>query len=933
MTTTLTIPNFSLVLLIGASGSGKSTFAAKHFLPTEVLSSDRLRGVVSDDENSLEATNDAFDALHYLAAIRLRRRKLVVVDATNVQPDSRKPLLKLAADHDALAAAIVLNLPERVCQDRNRTRPERDFGPHVVRNQTRSLRHSLRDLRREGFRYVYVLDENRIDAAQIERTPLWTDRSTDHGPFDIIGDVHGCCDELVELLGLLGYVADDGRSTMDDVQAHEEPDPAWTPGSGIDQAVPGHRHAAPHRPSSIVDRHPSEDHRPSSIVHRPTANHRPSPIVYRHPEGRKAVFLGDLVDRGPKVVETARLVMEMVEAGQALCVPGNHDIKLMRCLQGKRVQMTHGLPDTVAQIESLPEDGREDFRQEFVKFVDGMVSHYLLNDGKLVVAHAGMIESYQGRASGRVREFAIWGDTTGETDEFGLPIRYPWATEYRGSALVVYGHTPVPEAEWLNRTINIDTGCVFGGKLTALRYPEREFVQVPAKQLYAIPARPFLPDDGPLTMDDQGSAPSIVHRLSSPLRSSDDDLLDAKDVLGKHIINTRLAGNVIVKAENSAAAFEVMSRFAVEPRWLIYLPPTMSPCETSSEPGYLEYPAEAFSYYYEQGIGSVVCQTKHMGSRAIIVICRGEQAAFKRFGARNAIGECYTRTGRRFFEDESLHRSFLQEACGAFEGSGLWDELETDWACIDCELMPWNAKAQGLLRNQYAPVGAAAKLALTAAVEVTRKAMVRGIGLGGLDESLERRLTDAELFTQAYGHYCWDVAGLGGLRVAPFHLLATESKTYFDRNHDWHVSTLARLVEASQVFMQTENRSVGLLEASSQAAAVDWWIDYTGSGGEGMVVKPKDFVVRGSHGLVQPAIKVRGRDYLRIIYGPEYTEPDNISRLRSRALGRKRGLAAREFALGVEGLERFVRHEPLRSVHECAFAVLALESEPVDPRL
>jgi protein phosphatase len=854
----ITIPDFSLVVLIGVSGSGKSTFAAKHFKETEVLSSDRFRALVSDDENSLDATTDAFDALHYLARVRLRRRRLVVIDATNIQSDARKPFLKIAVENDALPVAIVLNLPERLCQDRNLSRHDRDFGPHVIRNQSRQLRQSLKKLRAEGFRHVTILNTpEEADSASITRTPLWTDRRREHGPFDIVGDVHGCIDELRELLGALGYSAN-------------------------------------------------------------------SAGVYRHPEGRKLVFLGDLADRGPGVVEVFRLVMDAVAAKSALCVPGNHDIKLMRWLQGKNVQVTHGLADSIAQIEALPEDAVQSFRQEAAIFVDRLVSHYLLDDGKLVVAHAGMKELYQGRASGRVRDFAIWGDTTGETDEFGLPVRYPWAEDYRGSAMVVYGHTPVPEPEWLNRTINIDTGCVFGGRLTALRYPEREIVQVPAKRVYAQPAKPFL-DGRPATAD--------AEEPISTLQWAADELLRAEDVLGKRIVQTRLAGNVTVRAENSAAAPEVMSRFAVEPRWIIYLPPTMSPSETTQEPGFLEYPREAFNYFRNQGVESVVCQTKHMGSRAIVVLCRDESAASRRFGARGTIGECYTRTGRRFFNDESLHNAFLSEAAAAVGRTGLWDELETDWICLDCELMPWNAKAQALLRDQYAPVAAAGRLSLETAIESVKQAAARGIPLEQVADTLERRRDNVERYRLAYAQYCWDVNGLQYLQLAPFHVLASEGRTYFDRDHEWQISVLSRLADQSDLFRTTESRSVNLRNVSEESDLTDWWVQYTESGGEGMVVKPKDFVARGSRGLIQPAVKVRGREYPRIIYGLEYTEEANLTRLRNRFLGAKRGLAVKEFALGVEGLERFVRREPLRRVHECAFAVLSLESEPVDPRL
>ena len=252
----------------------------------------------------------------------------------------------------------------------------------------------------------------------------------------------------------------------------------------------------------------------------------------------------------------------------------------------------------------MPDEVREPFCKELAEFLDGLVSHYVLDDGKLVVAHAGMKEEMQGRGSGKVRDFALYGETTGETDEFGLPVRYNWAAEYRGSAMVVYGHTPVPEPEWLNRTVNIDTGCVFGGKLTALRYPEREFVSVPAARTYCEPARPFLPDDQ--------QAPALT------AQQAHDDVLDAEDVLGKRIVSTRLRGNVTIREENATAALEVMSRFAANPKWLIYLPPTMSPCETSSEPGLLEHPAEAFAYFRSQGVPQVVCEEKHMGSRAVV---------------------------------------------------------------------------------------------------------------------------------------------------------------------------------------------------------------------------------------------------------------------------------------------------------------------------
>jgi protein phosphatase len=846
------IPDLCLVALIGPTGSGKSTFASRHFKPTEVLSSDTFRGIVGDDPNDQSVTSEAFDALHYVAGLRLGRRRLVVVDATSVKPQDRAMLVRTARAHDVLAVAFVLNIDERICVERNKSRPDRQLGPRVVRNHLQNLRRGLRGLQREGFRYVYIFNSPaEVDAATVTRTPLWTDRRADPGPFDIVGDIHGCYDELVEVLDQLGYRHDDEAGM-------------------------------------------------------------------RHPDGRRVVFLGDLVDRGPKVVETVNLARRMVAAGQALCVPGNHDVKFSRYLRGKKVQVSHGLAESIAQFEAMPEDERAAWRRDYLAFADELVSHYMLAGGMLVVAHAGMKEAYQGRASGRVRDFALFGETTGETDEFGLPIRYNWAADYRGTAAVVYGHTPVPEAEWINNTINIDTGCVFGGRLTALRWPERELVSVAAHETYAQPARPLTSTGGE----------------ASPTSSSD-TLLRIEDVVGKQLVATRLAGNVILEENQAAAALEVMSRFALDPRWLIYLPPTMSPSETSRQPGWLEYPSEAFDYYRGQGVPRVVCEEKHMGSRAVVVVCRDNEVAARRFGVAESQtpGACYTRTGRRFFDDDALDSAFLTRLSSALTRAGFWERFDTDWVCLDAELLPWSAKAQGLLREQYAPVAAAGQAALAAAIDATALGRAQSEGVVPLLERLRLRQNNLARYIDAYRRYCWETAGLDGVRLAPFHLLATEGRAYFDRDHLWHMSELATLAAADPLFLATEHRAVNVLDEAECAAAAHWWEEITARGGEGMVVKPLDVIVRGSRGLVQPALKTRGREYLRIIYGPDYTDPANLERLRSRGLRAKRALAAREFALGVESLERFVRREPLWRVHQAVFAVLALESEPVDPRL
>ncbi|WP_031022119.1 polynucleotide kinase-phosphatase [Streptomyces sp. NRRL S-1314] len=838
----LPVTDLSLVVLIGASGSGKSTFARRHFKPTEVISSDFCRGLVADDENDQSASRDAFDVLHYIAGKRLAAGRRTVVDATSVQQEARRQLIDLARQHDVLPIAIVLDVPEQVCAERNAARTDRAGMPRrVIQRHTRELRRSLRHLEREGFRKVHVLrGVEEVEHATVVTEKRFNDLTHLTGPFDIVGDVHGCASELEALLGKLGYV------------------------DGV------------------------------------------------HPEGRTAVFVGDLVDRGPDSPGVLRRVMAMVKSGNALCVPGNHENKFGRHLKGRKVQHTHGLAETIAQMEGESEE----FRAEVREFVEGLVSHYVLDGGKLVVCHAGLPEKYHGRTSGRVRSHALYGDTTGETDEFGLPVRYPWAEDYRGRAAVVYGHTPVPEATWLNNTICLDTGAVFGGKLTALRWPERELVDVPAERVWYEPVRPL--------------------RTEAP-GGHEGRPLDLADVHGRRVVETRHMGRVGVREENAAAALEVMSRFALDPRLLPYLPPTMAPTATSQRDGYLEHPEEAFARYAQDGVARVVCEEKHMGSRAVALVCRDASVAVRRFGAAGGeTGSLYTRTGRPFFDDAEMTEEVLGRLRTAVTEAGLWEELATDWLLLDAELMPWSLKASGLLRSQYAAVGAAAGAVFPSALAALEGAAARGVDVGELLTRQRERAGAASGFTDAYRRYCWTTDGLDGVRLAPFQILAVQGRSLAALPHDRQLALIDRMVEhdATGLLRTTRRLFVETADPESVRAGVDWWLEMTGRGGEGMVVKPVDALARDGAGrLVQPGIKCRGREYLRIVYGPEYTRPENLARLRSRFLGHKQSLALREYALGLEALDRLADGEPLWRVHEPVFAVLALESEPVDPRL
>ena len=851
---TVNIPELSLVVLIGASGSGKTRFAQEHFEPTEILSSDRCRAMVSDDETNQEATHDAFDVLYYVLRKRLERGRLTVIDATNVETKARQSLIAVAREYHFLLTAIVFNLPEKVLFERNEQREDRRLPRNVVRRQLRMLKPQGSHLRREGFHQVIIFSaQEEINDFNWQRQPLWTDKTREHGPFDVIGDVHGCFDELRLLIEKLGYQL---------------------------TKIQGHYHV-------------------------------------EHPQNRKLIFLGDLVDRGPRIVEVLQLAMDTVEEGTALAVMGNHESKLLKKMKGRDVLVTHGLQQTLEQISGEPAD----FTLRVKHFLDGLLSHYVLDERQLVVAHAGLPASMHGRGSARVRDFALYGETTGEKDEFGLPIRYNWASDYRGKALVIYGHTPVPNPEWLNRTLNIDTGCVFGGKLTAFRYPESEWVDVEARKTYYDPIRPL--------------GAGVKHESAS-ISPEPDPLFDLADFVGPKRIHTRLLGDVVIPETNAQAALEVLSRYTVNPKALIYLPPTMSPAETSKLPGLLEHPQDAFAYFHKQGVYQLVLEPKHMGSRAIILVCRDDETLGTRFGlhAQNP-GIVYTRSGREFFTDSVQGTQFIERVRQAALQANLFSLLHSDWLILDAEIMPWSFKAEQLLTTQYAKVGRAAIMGLDAAGDRFSQARKRGLDLSQWEKTFSHRKSDVEQFTQSYRRYSWPVNNIDDIKVAVFHLLASEGAVHSAQSHLWHLDMAHRLRETNPEFFQdTPFLQIDTNNPHTMAQGVKWWEELTQQGQEGMVVKPLSFIARHPRGkLVQPAIKVRGREYLRIIYGPNYTDDENLIRLRQRFVGTKRHLALREFALGLEALNRFVEHEPLYRIHECIHGVLALESEGVDPRL
>lgn len=846
------IPDFCLVLLVGASGSGKSHLAHTLFSEDEVLSADHFRKLVSGDEMDQRSTEDAFECLYHIAQKRLDRRKLTVIDATNLHNWARNKALKFAQDNNCFCIALALNIPESECQRNNAARIDKRFAPRIIKHQCAEFTHSLKNLKKENFRQVHILNSRKeINELEISRVPLWTDKSSLHGPFDIIGDVHGCYDELCKLLRSLSYQVQEDQH----------------------MAIP--------------------------------------------PQGRKAIFLGDLCDRGPASVPVLRMVMNMCAADHALCVPGNHDDKLARYLAGKKVQIANGLECSVAELEK--ED--KSFRKRVGEFLHSLVSHFVLDDGRLVVCHAGLPAKMQGRSSKAVREFCLYGNPTGNIDEYGLPERYDWTQDYDGIALVAYGHSPDLDTKVVNKTICLDGGCAFGGKLAALRYPEMEILSQPAMREYFHPKKPLV-------------------------KTTTAALPDAQILLGRQCIETSLGINIIRDEERSLTALETMGRFAIDPRWLIYLPPTMSPCESSTLPDYLEHPLEALSYYANRGVKKIICEEKHMGSRAIAIICKDENAAKKHFSTVNEqCGIISSRTGRPFFTpaQKAIQSVLLAQIRSALDSTAFWKKYDAEWLCLDCEIMPWSYKAQTLVNKQYAPYGIAGINGLEKSLEklsqLDRRQRHDGSFLTEAEastmEALRSRLIEKRDSINAYNKvwqsYCQPVNGIEDIRLAPFHILASDKKVWSDVSHDRQLQIIEEHLGKLPFFKATRNRIINLENEEEKSAACAFWADLLAEGAEGMVVKPLDFVPRQGNKLLQPALKCRGREYLRIIYGSDYLK--YIDKFKIRNISAKRNRALKEFALGLEALERFIRGESLPKVHECVFTILALESEAQDARL
>lgn len=860
------LPFSGIVLLIGPSNSGKTTFLKKmidsgQIQPSEVVSSDYFRILVSDVEfldwnhrpkdeadrifeEYQQISAEAFSLMDTLIEKRCKLNKLTFIDATHLYTDDRKRYIALARNHHVPIVSIVFDLDLSVLLERDEMR-EKPRGKRRVKQQYQVFKRERSLIKKEGYLATYFI-QNLQDIRLIRRNknPLELDASNG---IDVIGDIHGCYNELIQLLNKLGYERN------------------------------------------------AED-------------------LYIHPEGRKFLSLGDIMSRGPESLKTMQFFLRHVNEGHAYMIDSNHGWKIARWLDGRNVTLNHG--DELVQEEFVQYErhyGEEQtikLKHAIKQLLFEAPSHYILAKNSVptvVCTHAGIKDEFVGKQSYEVSDYCRFGDSEG-LDNNGKPVRKDWTVHHHTSALILWGHDPRPKPIINNNTINIDQGVVFGGELTAYRYPEKEFVSVKAVMDYSKG------DNNPLKEWEQ-------KRLDPP---------NIAKFLNGYTVSTEHLGEVHIPKEHVIPSIDTVSHFTVPIEELIYIPPTMSPTpKPSILDNYLEHPKEAIAYYRDKGIQRMVAEKKHMGSRGILLLFKDKSAGQKYIG-HETLGVIYTRTGRRFF-DIGLEKEILLRINEGLLSYNYFTKFDTDYVLLDAEIMPWNLKAKELIRNQYVHVSENAILDRSIITNKLQEAVKINVELKQWLSEYDAKLENALEFKEIFQKYCWNIEGINQIQIAPFHVLAHRDKTFFDKPHTWHMEMNREFAKMVDVFVETEYMVIDDLE--SEEEVIKWWESMTADGHEGIVIKPEFFIAKSNGKLIQPAIKVRGRRYLHIIYGMDYLLPKNLERLKKRNVDKKQKLALKEFSLGIEGIKRFVHGESIERIHECVLGTLALESDPVDPRL
>lgn len=866
MSRKMLLPQTGIVLMMGPSSSGKTTLlerliAEGVLLDSEVISSDQFRTLLSDavfldwkgypkDEADIlqdeyqHISKEAFEAMDYMVEKRCQLNKLTIVDATHLQAQDRLKYIQIARNNNVPISIIAIEASEDklLKWDEKREHPR---GKKRIRQQLQMFKRQVRFLKKEGYSAQYVWKAEELDNISFERKTNRMKLEVGNG-LDIIGDIHGCYDEFIELLTTIGY----------------------------EQNAEGY---------------------------------------YIHPEGRKIVSVGDVMSRGPKSLNVLEFFSRHIDADLAYMIDSNHGWKIARWLDGRKVNMLHGDEKLVEEFAHFEEvygiEKTQEQKAIFKQMLLRAPSHYVLQKNGVqaaVVAHAGIKDEYVGKHSSAISDFCRYGDVQG-FDKNGKPIRKDWYYGHQSKQLIIWGHDPKPMPIFVQNTVNIDQGVVFGGNLTAFHYPERKFTSVAAKRDYA------LVEDNPLKKWEE-------KRLSPPNLLG---LIDGYTVLAEQF------GELKIPSKMVKAAIDDVSHFTLPLEELIYIPPTMSPTpKASSLPNYLEHPQQAFEYYRSQQVNKMVAQKKHMGSRGVLLLFQNNMLAKKYIG-RKTEGVIYTRTGRPFFNKE-LGMTVLQKLQQDLQP--YFAAHQTEFVLLDAEILPWNLKAKDLIQKQYAHVSEMALLDRTKRQTMLLTAQKNGAKIDQWIAETEEQLKHTQTFHTSFQQYIWDTNGMNGIQIAPFHILAHSGKTFFDETHLWHMDRSKELSTYSSLIVETQYRVVD--NELSERAAIAWWEEMTGEGHEGFVIKPLYFVQRNEKGqMVQPAIKVRGADYLHIIYGMDYLAPENLLRLKQRNTNKKQKKAIREFALGMEGIRRFVNQESLGRIHECVLGTLAMEADPVDPRL
>lgn len=857
---TIQLPYAGIVLCIGPSNSGKSTLlkqwvAERMISQDEIVSSDTCRLQVSGKlfiqsthediqkqaylrEEYAQISEQAFRLMETLAEARLKLGKLVIIDATNLTAMDRERYRKLSRRYHLPFYGLLFNVSEDELLSRDERR-EHARGKRRIQTQVRQLKNEMRKIEMEEFDALYTIKSGH---EVVLRTTSPFTLPIGEG-LDVIGDIHGCMDEWIELLDKLGYQ------------------------KGIDE-------------------------------------------LYRHPQGRKLLSLGDVMSRGPRSLDAMLFFEAHIHAGLAYMIDSNHGWKIARWLDGRKVTLAHGDENVEEEfIEYEKQHGKEETRElkeRMKKLLLDAPSHYIIEEQGVplaVAVHAGIHDSFIGRHSERVADFCRYGPVVGVQPN-GKPKRGDWTIEHTLPVLVIWGHDPRPVPVEIQRTINIDQGAVFGGKLTALRLPSKEIVQVGAKDYAKSPINP---------LDEW-----FEKRLKPPAIQKWLDGFTAKTERGA----VRIAGQQV------KTALDHFSHATLPLEQLVYLPPTMSPPPVSELPDYLEHPEEAIAYYQKLGISDLIVEKKHMGSRAIILVFRSQEAALKWTGYADTVVTT-SRTGRDFF-DGNLKTKMHERIHDAVTKAGYFEEFETEWLLLDAEILPWNVKAGELIASEYAHVANAAIIDRSSLANALSEAAT--VDVDDWRQEAEKGLRDAEAFRNAYAPYIWSVQNDDAIQIAVFHVLAHQQELLTTKPHSWHMEQSQRLADASDLFLATEYRFISGEQGKQEA--IQWWHELTETGGEGFVVKPLDWNAVSTNGRpVQPAMKVRGREYLRLIYGMNYLEPEVLEHVKKRGLKKKQQMAVDEYALGLEGIQRLIHQESVERIHECVLAVMAIESDPADPRL